>query len=383
MRVLFITHYGGFYGANKSLYTLMLLLRERYGVQPTVLLPKEGPMCAQLARACIPYKVSHYYWWVNDNHGVFQWGLNRFKQIRNRLRVRKLCQLCSGYSPELIYTNSVCVNIGVWMSKAMGIPHVWQYREAFGQVGLKLSLSTWRSKAIWGDESTKKHILISDFMMRYYQQYLPQDKMVRVYNGVDLPEGVSERMSNSITGRLKIACIGIISSQKNQMELLRAQEILKDRGVEIETYFFGYAREAYYDQVWQFIIEHHLEETAHIVGHTNDVFGALREKNLGVVCARDEAFGRTTVEFMLMHMPVVVSDSGANAELIRSGETGAVYPLGSVAKLADAIENYVRHPELLQTQGDEAAKVAKRNFSAEKNAEQIYRVIKSAVNSEK
>ena len=59
MIILFVTHYAGFYGANKSLYTLMLLLRERYGVKPMGLLPHNGPMCAQLEKEGIPYKVSH------------------------------------------------------------------------------------------------------------------------------------------------------------------------------------------------------------------------------------------------------------------------------------------------------------------------------------
>ena len=49
--------------------------------------------------------------------------------------------------------------------------------------------------------------------------------------------------------------------------------------------------------------------------------------------------------------------------------------------LATAIENYVHHPELLQSQGDMAAEVAKCDFSAEKNAELIYRVINSAIDN--
>lgn len=117
MIILFVTHYAGFYGANKSLYTLMLLLRERYGVKPMVLLPHNGPMCVQLEKEEIPYKVSHYYWWVNDNHGVFQWLLNKRKQVINYFRIHKLCRLFSENKPELIYTNSVCVNIGILMAE--------------------------------------------------------------------------------------------------------------------------------------------------------------------------------------------------------------------------------------------------------------------------
>ena len=88
MSVLFVTHYSGFYGANKSLLTLMVLLRERYGINPIVLLPSEGQMCEALKHEGIPYNVSHYYWWVNYNHGIFQWLLNKRKQLINILRIK-------------------------------------------------------------------------------------------------------------------------------------------------------------------------------------------------------------------------------------------------------------------------------------------------------
>lgn len=379
MTILFVTHYSGFYGANKSLYTLMLLLRQKYGVQPVVLLPTDGPMCEQLRKVSIPYKVSHYYWWVNDNHGLFQWMLNKRKQVINYFRIPKLCSLFCEYELDTVYTNSICVNVGVFMAEHLGLPHIWQYREAFEQLDFKLSLSNLVSRKIWRKKSTKAHILISDYMMNYYSPYLPKNKMVRVYNGVDLPLGVTERKKNEIKGRLKVACVGILCDQKNQMEILEAQTLLKNRGIEIETYFYGAFNQKYMAQMQQYITESHLNNIAHIEGHTDNVFEALGEMNLGVVAAHDEAFGRVTIEYMLMHMPVVVSDSGANPELITPGSTGDIYPLCDVERLAECIERYVRDPELLQRQGDEAAVVAKRDFSAERNAELIYEQIKRAV----
>lgn len=379
MKVLFVTHYAGVYGANKSLYTLMLLLREKYGVQPMVLLPKDGPMCGMLQNANIPYKVSHFYWWVNNGSGLFQWLLNIRKQIINYSRLARLCALFDDWKPDLIYTNSVCANIGVWMARRMEVPHIWQYREAFKQLNFKLSLSERLSRKIWALPTTQTHILISDYMMDYYRMYLPNDRMVRIYNGVDLPSGIDERKKNVIDGRLKIACTGVLSNQKNQLEILKAQTILRERGIELETYFFGYGKEGYDKQVYDYIMTHQLGGIAYLAGHASDIYGMLQGMNLGVVAARDEAFGRVTVEFMLMHMPVVVSDSGANPELIEEGKTGMIYPLGDAERLADCIEEYVKHPELLQTHGDAAAKVAKENFSAGKNAELIYEVIRKSV----
>lgn len=374
-----MTHYAGFYGANKSLLTLMLLLRDNHGVQPVVLLPSEGPMCAQLEKENIPYKVSHYYWWVNYNHGTFQWLLNKRKQLINWLRIGKLCNLFSEEKIDLIYTNSVCVNVGILMAERLRLPHIWQARESLSQFSLSLSLVL--SRHVWALPATKAHIMISDYMMDYYRPYLPNDRMVRIYNGVDLPKGIKERRLNKVNGRLKVACVGIVSNQKNQIELLKAQYILAQRGIEIETYLIGTYKSEYLAEMQLYITEHHLEGLAHITGHTDDVFGALQEMNLGVVCARDEAFGRTTIEFMLMHMPVIVSDSGANPELVSNNKTGAIYHLGNAGQLADCIEQYVLHPELLQSQGDEAAKVAKRDFSAERNAELIYEQIQKSLKS--
>lgn len=379
MTILFVTHYAGLYGANKSLLTLILLLREKYNVQPKVLLPTNGPMCAQLKDAGIPYKISHYYWWVNDNKGCFQCLLNKRKQVINYFRIPKLFRLFIDERLDLVYTNSLCVNIGYLIAKSMQLPHIWQYRESLEQFSFKMSLSEAYSRKIWNDSITRTHILISDYMMEAYRQYLPHDRMVRIYNGVDLPKGIAERKENKIDGRLKVVCSGILNTQKNQIEILKAQSILRERGVEIETYFLGSLKDEYYEAIKQFIIEHHLEDMVHLKGYTNDVFGVLREMNLGVVAARNEAFGRVTVEYMLMHMPVVATDSGANPELIEEGKTGMIYPLGDAEKLADRIEEYVKHPDLLQSQGDAAAKVAKWNFSASRNAELIYEQIRNAI----
>ena len=141
----------------------------------------------------------------------------------------------------------------------------------------------------------------------------------------------------------------------------------------------GVGQQEYTDKLHQFTEQSGLNDLAHFVGHTDDVFQMLQNMNLGVVAAHDEAFGRVTLEYMLMQMPVVASRSGANAELITPGETSEIYPLGDVEALANAIEQYVKHPELLEKQGKTGEQKAKRDFSAGKNAENIYKQIKTII----
>ena len=108
MTILFVTHYAGFYGANKSLFALMKLLQERHNVNPVVLLPSDGEMCSQLKQAGIRYYVTHYYWWVNYNHGIFQWLLNKRKQLINYIHTARIYRLLRTEPIQLVYTNSVC-----------------------------------------------------------------------------------------------------------------------------------------------------------------------------------------------------------------------------------------------------------------------------------
>lgn len=381
MVFLFVTHYAGFYGANKSMLTLILMLREKYGIQPLVLLPSEGQMCRELKKGCIKYFVSHYYWWVNYNHGFYQWLLNKRKQLINMRRIRGLCDLFKYYKIDLVYTNSICVNIGYLIAKRMNVPHIWHFRESLKQFSIKFSLSLFLSKRILFDEVNKRYILISDYMMTYYKRYLPCNRMVKLYNGVDLPHDVSRMEANRLYSRLQIACVGVVSEQKNQMELLKALTLLKKEGIIVDIWLIGAAKAEYTSIIKKYIKENNMDDMVHIVGHTDNVFDLLKHMNLGVVSAQDEAFGRVTIEYMLMQMPVVVSDSGANAELVEPGVTGEIYKSGNVVDLAKAIKHYIDYPELLEKQGLLAECKAKTEFSAEQNADLVYKQIENVLNN--
>ena len=180
MTILFVTHYSGFYGANKSLLTLMCIMRDCYHVNPLVLLPNEGAMSDELRKIGITYVVSHYYWWVNDNHGLFQWLLNLRKQLFNLNRVRRICSLFEGKSIDVVYSNSICVNIGYWIAKRLGVSHIWQARESFDSFSLKFSLPLPLSRSLMASPINKKYVLISNYMMDFYKKYLPFERMVRI-----------------------------------------------------------------------------------------------------------------------------------------------------------------------------------------------------------
>ncbi len=376
MTLLIISHYSGFYGAAKSMLALILDLRERYGVESIVLLPSHGPLCEELKSHNIKYYVSHYYWWVNDNKGIFQYFLNKRKQLLNLYKINKIYNLLKEERIDVVYSNSVTINIGMFLAKRMRIPHVWHFRESLVQFNLSLSLSLSVSKYLLAKPINSAYIMISEYMMHYYRSYLPIERMNCIYNGVSLPANISRVGSNVVKKTLKLACVGVVCEQKNQLELLKAINILKQKNILVEVYIIGTHKKEYLKLLTDYVTQNELTDRVHFIGHVDNVWDVLQEMNIGVVCAKGEAFGRTTIEFMLMHMPVIVSNSGANPELVAE-KSGMIYELGDEHMLASHIESYYNHPNQITNDGDNAYEHVVKNFSKNQNTDNIYNLLQS------
>ncbi len=370
MSILFVTHYAGFYGANRSLLTLMLLLRERYGIQPIVLLPSQGPMSEALQRENIHYNVTHYYWWVNENHGVFQWLLNKRKQWRNQLRVKKILRLLHNEQIDLVYSNSVCVNMGIFLAEKLAVPHIWQFRESMTQFRLSLSLSL--SLSLLRRKVNRKFILISDYMMQEYAHLLPAERMVRIYNG--LPQ-VTEMPQKPATDVLHLCMVGVVCEQKNQLDAVQAIALLSpEERKYVCLHIIGSHKEDYQQQIVDYVAQYHLEEQVILHGHQDNVSKWLQQMHIGLMCSRDEAFGRVTIEYMQAAMPVIASRSGANEELVHEGVNGYLYDLHCPEQLAAHLRHFIQQPNEVTALGASAFQYAKQ-FTAERNAEEIYEQI--------
>ena len=184
MTILFITHYSGMYGANQSMCRLMVELRKKYGIHPVALLSRQGEICEFLNENEIKYYIFHFYWWVNEGKGIFQYLLNWRKQIINQLQVNKIIRLVSAEKIDLVYSNSMTINIGTIISRRLNCPHIWHIRETLQAYNFKFSLPEFIVKKIF-DKGADKYIVISDYLAKDYAGLLPVDKIQRIYNGID------------------------------------------------------------------------------------------------------------------------------------------------------------------------------------------------------
>jgi glycosyltransferase involved in cell wall biosynthesis len=379
-KILFITHYPSMYGANQSLFKLIIELREFYDIEPIVLIPSSGPICDVLDKNNIKYYVSHFYWWVNYNHGVFQKFLNIRKQILNLSRISSLIKLFREENIDLVYSNSIVINIGYFISRKLNKPHIWHIREAMESYNLKFTLGDSFARKFL-NHGADKFMVISNFIKESYLDLLPHNKIKRIYNGVsfDLDQ---ERESNMPTETVNLCCVGIICKEKNQLDILVAIKLLKQRGKEnVVLNLVGGAKEDYLAELEEYITINSLDDNVIFHGHSDNVNNVISKMNIGIMPSIGEGFGRVTIEYMLHKMPVIANNSGANKEIVINNFNGYLYTQGVVEELANKIEFYIDNPSEIDRMGKIAFNFAKLNFSSKQNSKAINNVIQDLISN--
>jgi glycosyltransferase involved in cell wall biosynthesis len=110
-------------------------------------------------------------------------------------------------------------------------------------------------------------------------------------------------------------------------------------------------------------------------GYIPDPERAFLTADAALMCSRNEAMGRVTVEAMSACRPVIGFDSGGTSELIDQDRTGLLYR-GDANALAECMARYVRAPELAHQHGEAGWRVARQRHSTETYAAQIFEVLR-------
>jgi phosphatidylinositol alpha 1,6-mannosyltransferase len=97
------------------------------------------------------------------------------------------------------------------------------------------------------------------------------------------------------------------------------------------------------------------------IGHQEraDLARALASADMLLNPSITEAFGNVTLEAMACALPVVAAEATGATNLVRDGVTGVLVDYSDIDGFADALEAYVRDPELRRRHGEAGLAVAK------------------------
>lgn len=365
------------YGATLSTFELILGLRRQYGIEPLVLIPNKGGIEEFLTKEGINYEVKYFPWWVTceklkfkDLIKFFVYNLyNYYKLIYKSIKKHKI---------DYVYSNSAVINTGVVLAKFLKVKHIWHLREFVEEdFGLKYYYPKWYVK--WFFKQSDICISVSNAVKNIYKKKYPKINIVNIYNG--LKNSIPKRRIEIETGNcVNFCCVGAICYHKNQLEILKALSLLKNKTRRFKLFLIGGGDANYISQLKDYASANDLSEQIIFLGYRKDINTILQDMHVGIMTSRCEAFGRVTVEYMAASMPVIAADTGGSPEIVRDNVSGYIYQLGDYEAMARIMEHLIDTPEEIGTLGANGYDIAHESFTIEKNIDNIYKVLSKELN---
>lgn len=180
----------------------------------------------------------------------------------------------------------------------------------------------------------------------------------------------------AVTGSPILGLIAQITPWKGQLRAVRVLAQLRRLHPGAELVIIGEAKfitestsfdnRAYERELRRTVTELGLDDAVHFLGERDDIFRVLAGVDILLVPSTEEPFGRTVIEAMAMGVPVIATDAGGPAEIIRDGVDGLVLP-------PDATDRWVEAANLLSERGRsaESRDYAAQRFSPQRHADAV------------
>lgn len=378
LRVAFVVHDTQLYGANRSLLSLVVGLRE-HGVSSFVLCPSRGKLTMKLEEHDVPFSVLPFRkWWIWMHSPSLRLKLTQPGRLAFILATLPLIvgQL-SKWKPDIVYTNSPLTPVGALAALAMGKPHVWHIRE-LGWLDYGIKCEYGRAVFKYWLNKASAVIAISNSVKREVLEGVKTATHV-IYNGVvtrsQCEDLGNKALSSKRAGRYTFALVGLLHPNKGQEQAIMAMELLHKRHPEARLIIVGSGEMGYAARLRQLTESLGLERQVEHWGFISDPFRAYLEADAVLMCSRYEAMGRVTAEAMAAARPVIGYNSTGTAEIVEDGVTGVLYN-GSHERLAESMARFMENPEWARNLGVNGWNKAKKEFIIETYAEKVYSVLK-------
>lgn len=366
LKVLFVSHYSGRYGANRSLLDLTVQLKSR-GVDVLVVLPCAGAIEEDLRVHNIRCVKIFQRIWVKDI-GVSFAGLRWLASIvTNYVADVRMFLLARREHVNIIHINSSCTPVGYRSSRWLKVPLIWHIRE-YLEEDYGLSFYN-RTRSLVNISNANRIVAVSKDLAEKYRSLLG-GKLGVIYNGVTFPKIPNATILRERT--INLLMVGVLDKGKRQLDALRAVAKAKhEYGLNIRLRVVGNGSKEYADFLEYAASEFDIKDCVEFLGYLRNFEDVVAISDVGIICSSREAFGRVTVEAMSAGLLVVASRSGGTCEIVRHGRTGILYETGNATDLAECFVWIDQNRQLAQKLADRGRKHCVKNFNMERVADEV------------
>lgn len=347
-------------GAEISIVNLMkFLVDEGYrvlNVFPDYKVPSQEEYRTSLQNAGIEtYGLTAVKWWWEEapggspgNHFMRVTSYNKnIKDIRNIIVDNKV---------DLVISNTVNVFQGALAAAFENVKHFWLIHEfPEGEFGY------YKEKLDFIDKFSDDIFAVTGALTEDLEKYFPNRKIYSFapYTQMD----PKEEIKTDSNFHNRIISVGRLTQRKNQLELIKAFQLLNLEGTELV--FLGAWDEDYKQICDDYIAEHHLKSIS-FLGHVDDPWSMITDKDLAVFPSSMETFGLVYVESVLNGIPTILSDNAGHRSAFEyMNEQGHMYHLGDLEALTRTISDTLAQFNKEKREAVQAVPSLKERYSLE------------------
>jgi len=195
------------------------------------------------------------------------------------------------------------------------------------------------------------------------------DRVVLIHNAIvmenydpaTIERGLVRRRAGIPADATVIGCIGRLSREKGQLDLLHAAaQVLRSRP-DVWFLFAGDGPDR--PAVEQLARELGIAARVVLIGHVGDVRPVFRDIDILALTSHTEGFPNVILESLCMGRPVLATDVGGVSEIVNDGQTGILLPAHQPEAIAQGLLRLLGSPDDAMRMMEEGRRLVTAQFS--------------------
>jgi glycosyltransferase involved in cell wall biosynthesis len=229
-----------------------------------------------------------------------------------------------------------------------------------------------------------KVIAVSKAASQRFQEFeSAQEKVVIIYNGVDLTEFTPQPPDSQLReefgiekDRILVGTLGQLIPGKGQDVFLKAAAQVIKQTPEVKFMIVGDGNQFYRQKLEDLSKDLGLSGKVVFTGFREDIPRITSLLDISVLPSTThlEGLSRVIIEAMASSKPVIATNSGGNPEAVEDGITGILVPPEDSHSLAESILDLIKDETKRNRMGEAGRTRAEKLFSIENNISQIEKI---------
>lgn len=320
-------------GGELSLLTATKVALSR-GYEPIIVVPSPGDMQKRARELGVKTYIVRFSWWNRGDQTHFH------KIILNASATKKMQRIFEAEKPLTVITNTMVTPWGALAARATNTPHVWHIRE-LGRADHNLRFLLGEKLTYRVIDSTADHIIANSLSVKKHLHSVLSSPIVVSYPYVKVPNLRKSKHSQKPKTTIDLIVVGGVAEGKGQLDAIKGMNIAQGlvTSKKLRLTLVGPYSKPYRQKIEDYIsnAKNITQSQVIFLGKKDNPYTYLQKSDMYIMCSKNEAFGRVTIEAMASSLPVIGTSTGGTPEIVEDGVTGFLYQRDQIKQLGELI----------------------------------------------